>query len=554
MHSNNVDEKIGVYNVCDAEQTELLYGDNSIMNWKDVQMKDEDIRFILENFVDNEDISKNDINNKSSFVKHFFNKRQDLLVENGLLFLASNKDQGLLNRQLIVNDSCISVLIDYYHNRQGHLGEDRTLNILKARFYWPKMSNLIKHKISTCDVCVARKSLPKNNRTELYHRPVAKHPLDILALDHLVVESLTAKHKILTIVCEFSKFLFIIPVKGESAKITADQIIKNIFMKYGIPNTIHTDNARSFCNKTIEELTGRTGIVHTKSVPYHSMGNPVVERCQQVILNMLGTLSSSEKLKWFNHCEYISYAYNTTVHTTTGLSPYFLMFGRHPKLIGDAILGISYKQPTVMSTDKLIAGLKKAYKICRNSIKDKHDVFKKIYDHKLSRFIDDLIINDVVLVKNQHLKTKIDNRWSDDSYIIINIPDVSMPVYEIKNVKSGKTMTRHRNQLLLLYRQDGKCKVTMAEQDEPVLSSVNVTDSNNISVDDSNLCTSSSDSDITDDLIPDQVSNVSEDSVTSNSNSTENEADGLYRTRSGRVVRPPDKLSLCVQSGDYKVV
>ena len=61
----------------------------------------------------------------------------------------------------------------------------------------------------------------------------------------------------------------------------------------------------------MKELTSRSGIEHTKSTPYNSQGNPICERANQLVLNMLGTLSPTDKYRRYDHCEYVSYAYNT---------------------------------------------------------------------------------------------------------------------------------------------------------------------------------------------------------------------------------------------------
>ena len=112
-------------------------------------------------------------------------------------------------------------------------------------------------------------------------------------------------------------------------------------MRYGIPTKIHTDNATSFSNKVMKELTSRSGIAHTKSTPYHSQGNQICKRANQVVLNMLVELSSTDTYIWYDHSEYISYAYNPTVYSTTVLSPFFVLYGRQPKLISDAVLGVN---------------------------------------------------------------------------------------------------------------------------------------------------------------------------------------------------------------------
>ena len=58
------------------------------------------------------------------------------------------------------------------------------------------------------------------------------------------------------------------------------------------------------------------------------------------------------------------HAYNCTKHDTTGFSPYYLMFGRHPRIAVDLALGRQESSGSVTSRDyinSLKEGLKKAY-------------------------------------------------------------------------------------------------------------------------------------------------------------------------------------------------
>ena len=56
---------------------------------------------------------------------------------------------------------------------------------------------------------------------------------------------------------------------------------------------------------------------------------------------MLGTLEEYQKSDWKAHVPTLVHAYNATFHASTGFSPYFLMFGRHPRLAIDAFLGLT---------------------------------------------------------------------------------------------------------------------------------------------------------------------------------------------------------------------
>ena len=76
-----------------------------------------------------------------------------------------------------------------------------------------------------------------------------------------------------------------------------------------MPNKILTDNGTSFVNGIMEELTKRCGITPTTSPPYHSQGNDICERLNRTVLNMMGTLSVTEKRSWQNRTDYFTYAY-----------------------------------------------------------------------------------------------------------------------------------------------------------------------------------------------------------------------------------------------------
>ena len=56
---------------------------------------------------------------------------------------------------------------------------------------------------------------------------------------------------------------------------------------------------------------------------------------------MLETLPNHAKKNWHEWVATLTHAYNCTVSPVTEFSPYFLMFGRTPKLPLDTELGIS---------------------------------------------------------------------------------------------------------------------------------------------------------------------------------------------------------------------
>ena len=67
-----------------------------------------------------------------------------------------------------------------------------------------------------------------------------------------------------------------------------------------------------------------------------SMGNGMVGRFNQTLFYMLRTLRDDQKQDWKTYVAPLVYFYNAIRHDSTGYSPFFLMFGRHPRLAVDA--------------------------------------------------------------------------------------------------------------------------------------------------------------------------------------------------------------------------
>ena len=122
------------------------------------------------------------------------------------------------------------------------------------------------------------------------------------------------------------------PTRNQTDYTAARVLFETYFVHYGFPSKLHSDKGAKFESKTIKKLCELAGITKTRPTPYLPMGNGMVERFNKTLLNMMGTLSEDKKGNWAAHVSTLTHAYNAAIHESTGFPPYFLMFGRHPRL------------------------------------------------------------------------------------------------------------------------------------------------------------------------------------------------------------------------------
>ena len=179
---------------------------------------------------------------------------------------------------------------------------------------------------------------------------------------------------------------------------------------------------------------------------------------------MLGTLTPEQKKDWKSHVPALVHAYNCTRNAATGYSPYFLLFGRESQLPVDVEFGLQRGgQRGSPGESSYISQLKRrlqfAYRKAKCMAQKQQARHRGLYNLRCRGAT--LGVGDLVLVKQTAWKGrhKIQDKWEDREYQVVDQPTPGIPVYTVQCLTGGQTKVLHKNLLLPLQgrlRQEGE--------------------------------------------------------------------------------------------------
>lgn len=203
----------------------------------------------------------------------------------------------------------------------AHLHAKRLIAQMKSIFALPRAINL-KRLIAGCEVCLRRKAI-KTKYGTMQSEPPSK-PWKTVAMDFAgpYTESSGGHRYILVFVDHFTKHVELVPLKDQRASSVLNAFYSNILCRFGTPVELLSDNGPQFRSELIQALCTTFKIKKTFSSPYYPQGDGFVERFMRTLNNSLSTLTGESPRHWHLFLPGIQFAYNSTVHAATGISPF----------------------------------------------------------------------------------------------------------------------------------------------------------------------------------------------------------------------------------------
>lgn len=361
------------------------------------------------------------------------------------IFSSSNiKVTLFLNKIIEILDiDDIKNTLNNYHSTLlgGHASYERMLNSIRKYYKWNNMGSDVKNYVKNCTICQKNK-ITRHNRQPLIITSIPIACFETIFIDHIgkinpVIDNYAY---ILTIICDLSKFAIAVAVPDNGADTTARKLVENVFLKYGFPSKIVSDNHKTFTGETLRKISKILKINQVFTSPYTPSSN-VVERFHRTLNTYLRSFVSQNPNRWPDILNYATWAYNNTLHTGTNYTPFELVYGRNMTLPNS----ISHSQPSYTYDnycDELKNNLGIAWKSARENLIKRKQQNKILHDesHKTKNL--DLAINDFVFLLKFPKNHKFDEIY-EGPYQVTELTGPN----SVKIKKQGKIIRCHKNKL-----------------------------------------------------------------------------------------------------------
>ena len=127
----------------------------------------------------------------------------------------------------------------------------------------------------------------------------------------------------------FSRWLEAYPTKDQTAQTVVNRLTQELFPRYGYPEQIRSDQGSAFTSALFKEVAGSLNIECVTTPAYNPRSNPV-ERSHRDLKPMLRAMCRGNIHEWDRALPQALFALRTSVNSSTGVSPFALIFGRDP--------------------------------------------------------------------------------------------------------------------------------------------------------------------------------------------------------------------------------
>jgi len=245
-------------------------------------------------------------------VQPFFPHRHEFSLEDGTL---------MWGIRVVVPEKLKPQVLNQLH--ETHPGVVRMKSLARQAVWWPGIDKQIEAVVKSCTECCLHQNSPAVAPTHPWAFP--EKPWQRL---HVDLAGPFCSNMWLICVDAHSKWPEVFNLGHNTTSHRVICCLREVFSRFGLPETIVSDNGPQFTSQEFATFCRSNGIRHSTSSPYHPRSNGQAERFVKTFKQSVGKGKNNDVN--VSLCSFLL-TYRCTPHATTGVSPYESLLKLKPR-------------------------------------------------------------------------------------------------------------------------------------------------------------------------------------------------------------------------------
>ena len=252
----------------------------------------------------------------------------------------------------------------------GHPGREKTLDLVSRNYWWPSMTTFVHQYVDGCIECQRNKILPRKPQGLMGRHEIPEQPWEVISVDFITdLPESKGKTAIFTVVDYHTKQGHFIPTtKDVDSAGLYELYLHHVWKLHGTSRKLVSDRGPQFASEFTKTLQEGLGIETALSTAHHPQTDGQTERLNQTVETFLRIFSSYHQDNWVDLIPFAEFAYNNQKHSSTGWSPFYVLYGCDPNF--EINVNPTIKVPAVKERLQMLKELREEVQVTLQRIQD----------------------------------------------------------------------------------------------------------------------------------------------------------------------------------------
>ena len=356
-------------------------------------------------------------------------------MKNGLLYRVTKVGEEVIEQLLVPKPYILKVLyLAHTHVLGAHLGTEKTYDRILGRFYWPGVKKAVQDYCRQCGEC--QRTSPKvTYHNPLIPLPIIETPFSRIAMDIVgpLPKSSRGHRYILVILDYATRYPEAVPLRSATARAVAREVFL-LFSRVGLADEILTDQGTCFMSRVMREMCKLLKVTQLRTSVYHPQTDGLVERFNKTVKQMLRKVIDLDGKNWDQLLPHVLFSIREVPQSSTGFSPFELLYGRRPRGLLDIAKEAWEQQPSphrsvVEYVEQMHSRMARVWPVVREHLRQAQQAQARVYNRGAQ--VREFRPGEKVLVLIPTTECKFLAKWQGPYEIVEKVSTVNYKVRQL---------------------------------------------------------------------------------------------------------------------------